>query len=498
MPIRPANLAIYSLPLFGRNLSRSVAARMGISVWLASTVLGLAVALSAPGTGNAAAADDLPADVQTLQPDPSGFPDKAITLLVGANPGGGWDQLARIIQHVMITEAISPVPVEVINRGGAGGTIGLTELVTRHRRNANTVMIGGSTLASASISHGSRFTMLDTVPLARIVSEYDVVAVPVDSPFESMEQLIDRLRADPESVVWGGGSAASVDHILVGLIARAAGVDPRRITYVAFAGGGEASAAVMGGQVTAGVSGLAEWKDLAAAGRMRLLAISSAERVDGIDVPTIREAGLDVVLENWRCLMLPPGVRSTERQWLLQAVEALRETDNWNEMLAQYNWTDSYLSGPEFETFLRDEMIETAKTLQSLGLGQGGKRHTSIGPYVFPAVALGGVLCFGGIMSWQSFRQRRLQVAGPRDTGVKETAAGPGPSWRRFGAGAAVSLGYILLLPLLGFIFATPLFLVAQSRIIGSRKLVRDIVASILLTAAAAGIFTYLLNVELP
>ena len=448
--------------------------------------------------GSLALAADSAPEVRTLQPDSSGFPDKAITLLVGANPGGGWDQLARLIQHVMITEEISPVPVEVINRGGAGGTIGLTELVTRHRRNANTVMIGGSTLASASISHGSRFTMLDTVPLARLVSEYDVVAVPVDSPYQTMEQLIDRLRADPESVVWGGGSAASVDHILVGQIAKAAGIDPRRISYVAFAGGGEASAAVMGGQVTAGVSGLAEWKDLAEAGRMRLLAISSAERLDGIDIPTIREAGLDIVLQNWRCLMLPPGVRSSEREWLLAAIEALRSTDNWTEILDRYNWTDSFLAGPEFETFLREEMIETAKTLQSLGLGQGGESHTSVGPYVFPAVALGGVVFFGGIMAWQGYGRRRLEVAGAGEADDEETAIRTSVSWRRFAAGAAASLAYILLLPVFGFIFITPVFLVVQSRIIGSRKLVRDAIVSVLVTAAAAAIFTYVLNVELP
>ena len=476
-----------------RSGARGVTGRL-----LASFALGLAVAPTLPAPGAAQLADDPAQEVRTLQPDPSGFPDRAITLLVGANPGGGWDQLARLIQHVMITQQISPVPVEVINRGGAGGTIGLTELVTRHRRNGNTVMIGGSTLASASISHGSRFTMLDTVPLARLVSEYDVVAVPVDSPFKTMGELISRLRSDPESVVWGGGSAASVDHILVGQIAQAAGVDPRRITYVAFAGGGEASAAVMGGQVTAGVSGLAEWKDLAEAGRMRLLAISSPQRLEGIDIPTIREAGLDVVLENWRCLMLPPGVRNSEREWLLSAIDALRETDNWTEILERYNWTDSYLAGPEFERFLQQELIATAKILQSLGLGEGGKRHTSVGPYVFPAVALGGVFCFGSILGWQAYRRRCLQGAGSGAAEDDESAAGAGLSWRRFAAGAAASLAYFLLLPVMGFVFITPLFLVVQSRIIGSRNLVRDIIASILVTAAAAAIFTYFLNVELP
>ena len=464
---------------------------------LAWTSVGIAVTSNSPSFAGVAQGADAQAAAQALEPNPGGYPDKAITLLVGANPGGGWDQLARLIQQVMMTEGISPVPVEVINRGGAGGTIGLTELVTRHRRDPYMLMIGGSTLASASISHGSRFTMLDSVPLARIVSEYDVVAVPADSSFQSMEALTARLRSDPESVVWGGGSAASIDHILVGLIAQAAGVDPRRITYVAFAGGGEASAAVMGGQVTAGVSGLAEWKSLAEAGRMRLLAISSAQRLDGIDVPTLREAGLDVVVENWRSLMLPPGVRNSEKEWLLSAIETLRASEDWMEVLERFSWTDRFLAGPEFESFLREEMIDTAKILQDLGLGLGGKMHTSVGPYVFPTVALGGVFCFGSVMAWQAFRRRRLQVAAGPEEGPNKVDSTT-VSWKRFSVAAAASLAYILLMPVIGFIFVTPVFLVVQSRIIGSRKPVRDGCVGILLTLAAAAIFTYVLNVELP
>ena len=464
---------------------------------LAWTSLGIAVTSGSAGFAGVAQGADAQAAAQALEPNSGGYPDKAITLLVGANPGGGWDQLARLIQQIMMTEGISPVPVEVINRGGAGGTIGLTELVTRHRRDPYMLMIGGSTLASASISHGSRFTMLDSVPLARIVSEYDVVAVPTDSPFQSMEALTARLRSDPESVVWGGGSAASIDHILVGLIAQAAGVDPRRITYVAFAGGGEASAAVMGGQVTAGVSGLAEWKSLAEAGRMRLLAISSAQRLDGIDVPTLREAGLDVVVENWRSLMLPPGVRNSEKEWLLSAIESLRASEDWTEVLERFSWTDRFLAGPEFESFLREEMIDTAKILQDLGLGLGGKMHTSVGPYVFPTVALGGVFCFGSVMGWQAFRRRRLQLASGPEEGPDEVDSTT-VSWKRFSAAASASLAYILLMPVIGFIFVTPLFLVVQSRIIGSRKPGRDGCVGILLTLAAAAIFTYVLNVELP
>lgn len=470
---------------------------------LTSVLLLIALAANATGISIEDAISTSEVANLRLAPNREGFPDKAITLLVGGNPGGGWDQLARLIQHVLVTSEISPVPVEVINRGGAGGTIGLAELVTKHRRDPYTMMIGGSTLVSATISHGSRFSIVDTMPLARIISEYDVIAVPANSPLDSFDQLIEQLKADPKSVVWGGGSAAGVDHILVGLIARAAGVDPREITYVAFTGGGEASAAVMGGQITAGVSGLGEWKDLAEAGLLRLLAISSPSRLDGVDIPTIREYGLDVVLENWRCLLLAPGVRKSERAWLLESIARMRKTDRWSELLQQYRWEDSYLSGIEFEAFLKEEISETAKVLASLGLGDSGKNFAVVGPYAFPSVVVAGTLFFGGLIGWNAWRTRRklmgiVPVSVTGEQGLDPSDDTQTVSWGRFGAGASASLVYILLLPIAGFLIATPPFLVVQARIIGSRKLIRDITVSIILTAVVAAVFTYILNVEIP
>ncbi len=447
----------------------------------------------------AAAEDELAAgDVLRLETNANGYPDKAITLLVGGNPGGGWDQLARLIQHVVVTEDIAPVPVEVINRGGAGGTIGLAELVTKHSGNPHTLMIIGSTLVSATISHQSEFTIFDTAPVARIISEYEVIAVPPDSPYENFAQLIEQLRRDPASITWGGGSAAGVDHILVGLIARAAGVDPREINYVAFTGGGEASAAVMGGQITAGVAGLAEWKELAAAERMRLIAISSPERLAGIEIPTIREQGFDVVLENWRGIALPEGIDSADRAWVLEAITRMRSTQSWRDLLEKYNWEDSFLTGQPFDRFLNDDVASTANVLSSLGLGGSQRDYAVIGPYAFPALSIAGLIIFGGLMVWEAWRKTR-QSGGPVRSNTPATEdVMDSVSWSRFAAGASASLVYILSLPLVGFLAATPFFVVVQSRIIGSRRLLRDAIVAVALTAGAAAVFTYALNVELP
>lgn len=214
----------------------------------------------------------------TLEWTSSGYPHKPISIMAPTNPGGGWDQTARLVQQVWTSERILPVPVEVTNRGGAGGTIGLAEFVSKNRNDPHTIMTMDRVMLGAIITNQSAVTLSDTVPLARLLSEYEVVAVAGSSGYRTFQQLIDDFKKDPKRISWGGGSAGGTDHILVGMIAQAAGVGPKNINYVAYSGGGEAAAAVMGGHVSAGVSGYGEWKAHVDAGKMRFLAVSSEKR----------------------------------------------------------------------------------------------------------------------------------------------------------------------------------------------------------------------------
>ena len=199
--------------------------------------------------------------------------------------------------------------MEVVNRGGAGGTIGLADLVTRHDGDPRNLMVFGQVMLGSIRTNASPVSIDQTVPLARLLNEYEVVTVPADSPYLTIEELLEDFRRDPEAVSWAGGSAGGIDHILAGLIGQAAGVDPRRVNYIAYSGGGEAAAAVMGGHVTLGLSGVGEWKAYVASGRMRPLAVSSPERTgDGI-TPTLRESGVDVVLSNCCLLYTSPSPR---------------------------------------------------------------------------------------------------------------------------------------------------------------------------------------------
>lgn len=312
------------------------------------------------------AAPERPASA--LPPTATGFPRGPLTLLAPANPGGGWDQTARQIQRVWTETAIPGVPVEVVNRGGAGGTIGLADLVTRRRGDPHTVMVFGQVMLGAIRTNRSPLSIDDTVPLARLLDEYEVIAVPAGSPHLTLADLVRDFRAEPERVSWAGGSAGGIDHMLAGLLALAAGIDPTRVNYVAHSGGGEAAVAVMGGHVTAGISGFGEWKAHAEGGRMRVLAVSSPERIAGSDVPTIREGGLDVVVANWRGVLAPPGTDDQTRAWLIEALARLRGSDAWRDILRRNDWEDSFLAGADFERFLDRETAAADEILRSIGL----------------------------------------------------------------------------------------------------------------------------------
>lgn len=308
--------------------------------------------------------------VDALPRTSTGYPDGPITIIAPANPGGGWDQTARQVQQVLTEVGVLGVPVEVVNRGGAGGTIGLADLVTRYRNDPHTLMIFGQVMLGAIRTNDSPVSTEDTVPLARLLNEYEVVAVPADAPYQTFEALIDAFQRNPESISWAGGSAGGIDHILVGLLALAAQVDPGRVNYIAHAGGGEAAVSVMGGHVSAGVSGFGEWKSYVGTGRMRLLAVSSAERIDGDDTPTIREGGLDVAIANWRGIVAPPGIDAEARDWLVTALTRMRDSPSWQEILRTNEWEDSFLTGAALDQFLTQERATADEVLRSIGLVQ--------------------------------------------------------------------------------------------------------------------------------
>lgn len=292
---------------------------------------------------------------------------RGLRMLVPNSPGGGYDVTARTAAKAFEESGLTG-SVEVFNLPGAGGTVGLGRTVNESG-NDRLVMSMGLGVVGSVYTNSSPSTLADTTPIARLTQETEIVVVGKDSPYASLPQLLADWKATPGRVPVGGGSSpGGPDHLAPMLMAKAAGLDPRTVNYVSYDGGGELLAAVLGGKVAFGVSGLGEYADQIDAGELRVLAVTAGERIPGVDAPTLRESGLDVEFTNWRGMVAPPGLSAEGRAELEAAYAELVATPEWADALERNGWTDAYQPGPEFGAFLESENERVAGVLRELGL----------------------------------------------------------------------------------------------------------------------------------
>lgn len=292
----------------------------------------------------------------------------SLKLIAPANPGGGWDQTARSLQGVL-TQSGAVKNATVENIGGAGGTVGLAKFITQEK-GKDTLLVNGLVMVGAILTNKSPVDLSMTTPIARLTGEYEVIVVPAASELKSMADLVAKFKANPGSVSWGGGSAGGTDHILAGLIANSVGMSGAQVNYVPFSGGGEALAAVLGGHVTAGISGLGEWIGQIKAGQLRALAVSSPEPIPGVDIKTLGQQGIAVELSNWRAVVAPPGVSAAQRTAITDAVTKAARSPQWAKVLDERGWMDLFMSGDAFKSFLEGENVRVTKILKEIGLVQ--------------------------------------------------------------------------------------------------------------------------------
>ncbi|KKC35315.1 C4-dicarboxylate ABC transporter substrate-binding protein [Devosia epidermidihirudinis] len=291
------------------------------------------------------------------------------TIMAPAAPGGGWDQTARTMQEALQSSGISG-NVQVTNVPGAGGTIGLAQFVNQSAGNPNALIVGGYVMVGAILTNASPVTLEEVTPIARLTGEAVAIVVPKNSDLKTLADLVAKLKADAGSVSWAGGSAGGADHITAGLIAKTVGVDPTTINYIAYSGGGEALAAVLGAQVTAGISGYSEFASQIEAGELRLLAVSSDERIPGVDAPTLREAGVDMALQNWRMVAAAPGITAEQKAAISADIEKMVNSDAWKTALETKGWVNTYLAGDAFDVQLDADIGATEAILKDIGLVQ--------------------------------------------------------------------------------------------------------------------------------
>jgi putative tricarboxylic transport membrane protein len=290
-----------------------------------------------------------------------------VNFTIGTNPGGGYDLTARALGQAMLDAGVAR-SVAFDNKGGAGGTIALAHFVSNNRGDPNALIVTGAVMIGAIIQNKPPVSLAQAVPVARLFHEYNVFVVPAGSPHKSMKDVVDLLKKDPAAVKWGGGSRGSVDQISIARLAREAGVDPSKLNYLPFQGGGEASAAIVGGYVTVGISGWSEFAPLIRSGKLRALAVTSAERLPGNRTPTLREQGFDVEVVNWRGVYGAPGITAAQRKTLERAVVAATRQKSWTDALANNAWFPAVLTGAEFEQFVASEQVRIEGSMRDVGL----------------------------------------------------------------------------------------------------------------------------------
>ncbi len=290
-----------------------------------------------------------------------------VKMMIPANPGGGWDTTGRALGKAMQDSgAASTVTYE--NKGGAAGALGLAQFVNGSKGDGNALMVMGAVMLGGIITGKPPVSLSQATPIARLTTEYNVFVLPANSPFKSMAEVIAQLKKDPGSVKWGGGSRGSTEHIAAAMIAREVGVDPSKINYVAFRGGGEATAAILGGNVTVGGSGYSEFAEYISTGKMKPLAVTSDTRLKGVNVPTLKEQGVNVVIGNWRGVYGGPGISAEQRKELTEIVLKAVKSKTWLEASEKNNWTAAVLTGAAFEKFVDDDFASLRATMVKSGM----------------------------------------------------------------------------------------------------------------------------------
>lgn len=290
-----------------------------------------------------------------------------LQVFVPAAPGGGWDQTARVMELVLKNEKLIG-SAQITNVPGAGGAVGLPQFINQWKGRQGALMVGGLVMIGSLIANKAPVKVTQTVPIARLTGEFEVLVVPANSPLKTAKDFAAMVKSDPAKVSVAGGSAGGTDHIMLGMIGKTLGVAPKDLKYVAYAGGGPALAAILGGHVTAGISGFGEFAEQIKAGKIRALAISSDKRQPGIDVPTLKEQGIDVELFNWRGVFAPPGTTGEARQALITLIEKMVASASWKQETEKRDWTSIPLVGDAYAKYVEAEMTRVEGILKDLGL----------------------------------------------------------------------------------------------------------------------------------
>lgn len=296
-----------------------------------------------------------------------GQANRRISMYIPNSPGGGYDLTGRAAARVLEDEGLSG-RFEVTNVIGAGGTVAMQRLLNE-RGVEDLVMAMGLGVVGATYTNESKARVSDATPIARLIEDQEALIVPKDSPFKNVQDLVDAWKADPKSVTIGGGSSpGGPDHLFPMQLAKTVGVDPKKVKYIVYDGGGPLTSALLGKKIDVGTSGPSEFEGQLKDGSLRILAVSGDERMENVDAPTLKESGIDMTFVNWRGILAPPGISDEARDELVDMFTAMHQSQGWKDVVERNGWIDSFATGDEFATFLKEQDQRVETTLKELGL----------------------------------------------------------------------------------------------------------------------------------
>ncbi len=296
-------------------------------------------------------------------------PEKPVELLVSSAPGGSNDRIARIIQKIAQEQKLTPVPISVINRPGGNQTISRA-YINQNPGDAHYLDVGNPTLIANQVAGRQQYG--DFTPIALMVNEFAAFTVRADSPLRNAQDLVAQLKKDPESVAVGVSNRGGTNHLTLSLLAKAAGIDARRLKVVVFKTNAEGLTAMLGGHIQLVSSAVATAVGQMRDGKARIISVSAPQRMGGdlAQVPTLREQGYDVSLSNWRAIIGPKGLNPAQVAFWEDVLSKVVATDEWKGVLEKQFWDGNFLRSREFAKYMDHEYAQTKSVMIDLGLAK--------------------------------------------------------------------------------------------------------------------------------
>jgi len=297
------------------------------------------------------------------------YPSRPLEIIAPAGAGGGWDTLARTIDRSLEVEKLYPQPISVVNKVGGGGAVGLAYIFQK-KGDDYELIVYSPPLIINTINKTFTQNYKELVPLAKLITDYQIFTVKADSPYKTFNDLMAALKKNPSALKFAGASSpGSMDHLAMCKVANAAGINPKDLVYVAFNNAGEATTALLGGNVAFVSSGIGEMIPQLQAGTVRALTVTSATRRGGPlkDVPTVKELGINTTYEVWRGIFGPPGMSKDAQAWWAKALKTMVGTKTWKESLERLQWVDAYADAKEFANFLKEDEKSYRDLMVTLG-----------------------------------------------------------------------------------------------------------------------------------